>query len=49
MKAHLKNFCFLFIVPFVHHGLFEMVLLAEGHPQNTVVHGFPGRVEFIDA
>ena len=38
MKAHLKNFCFLFIVPFVHHGLFEMVLLAEGHPQNTVVH-----------
>ena len=37
IKAHLMNFRFLFIVPFVNHGLFEIFLLAEGHPKNTVV------------
>jgi hypothetical protein len=38
IKAHLMNFHFLFIVlPFIHHGLLEILLLAEGHPKNTVV------------
>ena len=37
IKAHLMNFRFLFIVPFLNHGLLEIFLLAEGHPKNTVV------------
>ena len=31
------NLRFLFIVPFLNHGLLEIFLLAEGHPKNTVV------------
>ena len=37
IKAHLMNFRFLFIVPFLNHGLFEIFSLVEGHPKNTVV------------
>ena len=39
------NFRFLFIVPFVNHGLFEIFLLAEGHPKSTVVDS-PARLNF---
>ena len=37
MKAHLMNFRFPVTLAFVRHGLFEIFLLAEGHPKNTVV------------
>ena len=37
IKARLMNFRFLFIIPFLNHGLLEIFLLAEGHPKNTVV------------
>ena len=41
IKAHLMNFRFLFIVPILNHGLFEIFWLAEGHPKNTVVMDSP--------
>ena len=36
IKAHLMNFRFLSVLPFVLRGLFEIFFLAEGHPKNTV-------------
>ena len=33
IKAHLMNFRFLFIVPFVQHGLFEIFLLQKVTPK----------------
>ena len=36
-ESPLDGFSFSFILPFVPHGLFEIVLLAEGLPKITVV------------